>query len=179
MKGMIVAIAWTAAVSAQQHPSMPAGMTHEEHQALMKQDADLKRRGAVAMGFDQDAATHHFRLLPDGGAIEVEANDTGDLRTRDAIRAHLESIAADFAAGRFAAPFATHAVVPPGVPTMQRLRPALAFSYEATSSGGRVRIRSSESEAVSAVHDFLRFQIREHRTGDSLEVAVDGKGRLL
>jgi hypothetical protein len=178
MKSVMIAIAWTASLSAQQHLSMPPGMTHEEHQALMKQEADLKRRGAAAMGFDQDAATHHFRLLPDGGAIEVEANDAGDPRTRDAVRSHLESIAAEFAAGRFDAPFATHNTVPPGVTRMQRLRAALIHSYEATSRGGRVRIRSVTAEAVSAVHDFLRFQIREHRTGDSLEVTVDGRAGL-
>jgi hypothetical protein len=29
-----------------------------------------------------------------------------------------------------------------------------------------VRIRTSDPEAVAAVHEFLRFQIRDHGTGD-------------
>src|SRR5262245_39052279 len=77
-KTIIVAIAWTAALSAQQHPAMPPGMTHEEHQAQMKKDAELKERGAAAMGLNQDAAAHRFRLFKDGGAIEVDASDTAD-----------------------------------------------------------------------------------------------------
>ena len=44
----------TILILALQHPSMPAGMSHEEHQKQMQKDADLKRRGEAAMGFDQD-----------------------------------------------------------------------------------------------------------------------------
>src|SRR5262249_2799492 len=154
MKIVIVSIAWAAAVSAQ-HPAMPPGMTHEQHQAQMNQEAELKQRGAAAMGFDQDAVTHHFRLETDGGQIEVGANVAADTRTRDAIRRHFQAIATDFAAGRFDAPFATHGAVPPGVETMQRLSAAVSYTFEATTRGGRVRIRSSSAEAVGAVHEFL------------------------
>jgi hypothetical protein len=30
------------------------------------------------MGFSHDKTTHHFRLYPDGGAIEVTADDPND-----------------------------------------------------------------------------------------------------
>lgn len=43
-----------------QHPAMPPGMIHEEHLAQMQKDAELKKRGADAMGFDQDKTAHHF-----------------------------------------------------------------------------------------------------------------------
>jgi hypothetical protein len=33
-------------------------------------------------------------------------------------------------------------------------------------SGGRVRIHTSNARAVQAIHEFLRFQITEHQTGD-------------
>jgi len=33
-----------------------------------------------------------------------------------------------------------------------------------------VRITTKNSEAVKAVHEFLRFQIKDHATGDSMEV---------
>ena len=36
--------------------------------------------------------------------------------------------------------------------------------------GGRVRLRTSNPEALAAIHEFLRFQIEEHRTGDPVEV---------
>jgi hypothetical protein len=145
---------------------MPPGMTHDEHLAQMKKDAEIERRGNLAMGFDQRAATHHFRIADDGGAIEVTVNDTADRATLDAIRTHLTAIAEAFAEGRFDAPVATHSELPPGVRDLQRLKDAIAYRYEPMAAGGRVRITSSSPEAVAAVHAFLRYQIREHKTGD-------------
>ena len=87
--------------AAQQH-AMPPGTTHEEHLAQMK------KRGALAMGFDQDNTTHHFRLTTSGGTIEVWANDPADEASREAIRTHLKEIADEFAQGDFQKPFMTH-----------------------------------------------------------------------
>ena len=47
-----------------QHPTMPAGMSHEEHLEQMAKDAELKKRGTLAMGFDQDKTAHHSRPPP-------------------------------------------------------------------------------------------------------------------
>ena len=149
-----------------QHPAMLAGMSHEEHLAQMEKDAALKQRGASAMGFDQDKATHHFRLDPTGGAIEVVANDPADAALQQQVRAHLESIAKEFAAGDFGKPLATHAELPPGTRTMTQQRRALTFRFEELPGGGRVRITGSNPKAIDAVHQFLRYQIREHKTGD-------------
>lgn len=151
-----------------QHPQMPAGMSHEAHLAQMKKDADLKTRGTAAMGFDQDAAEHHFVLLDDGGAIEVGAAAAGDSATRGSVRRHLQDIARDFAGGVFDKPFATHAETPEGVPAMERLKHAIRYAYEDTPRGGRVRISSRDGEAIAAIHAFLRYQIVEHKTGDAL-----------
>lgn len=149
-----------------QHPTMPPGMTHEEHLAQMKKDAEMKKRGAAAMGFDQDRTTHHFLLAADGGTIQVTVNDAKDAQNRDAIRAHLKTIAGDFAKGDFSAPLATHAETPPGVETMKRLASRITYTFDAMDQGGRVRIQTGDPEALKAVHDFLRYQIKEHRTGD-------------
>jgi hypothetical protein len=153
-----------------QHPAMPPGMTHEEHLAQMQTDAELKKRGADAMGFDQGKTAHHFRLYTTGGAIEVVANDSTDGASRDQIRMHLKTIADEFAGGNFGKPVATHGELPPGARTMQERRNSLTFKYEELSAGGRVRITASDPEATDAVHEFLRYQIREHATGDSLTV---------
>jgi hypothetical protein len=37
--------------------------------------------------------------------------------------------------------------------------------------GGRIRIETDSPEALAAIHDFLRFQIKDHETGDPLTVA--------
>ena len=153
-----------------QHPSMPAGMTHEEHLAALQKDAEMKKRGAAAMGFDQDAVDHHFLLQTTGGAIQVAVRNASDTAARDAIRTHLREIASSFANGDFSAPFATHKEIPPGVAELQELQSELTYSFRETPGGGAVRIVTANAKALAAVHAFLRYQIAEHHTGDPVTV---------
>ena len=113
-----------------------------------------------------------FLGVRDGGAIEVDARAAGNPSVRDAVRSHLREIAQSFADGDFAKPFATHGEVPPGVAEMTRLKASISYLFEETEHGGRVRIRTSTTAARDAVHAFLRYQIREHATGDPLTVKV-------
>ena len=46
----------------------------------------------------------------------------------------------------------------------------LRFVYVETPGGGRVDILTSDAEAIAAVHEFMRFQIRDHGTGDTTAV---------
>lgn len=160
----ILAFVMLHAFAGAQHPCMPAGMSHAEH---MKQ---MQERGNTAMGFDQEKVAHHFRLLRSGGSIEVSAKDSADDSTRQQIRNHLRTIAAQFPAGDFAAPVATHAEEPPGVKTMRERRRRITYSYEETGGGARVLIDTKDRGARKAVHEFLRYQIREHATGDPVTV---------
>ena len=130
----------------------------------------VNSRGDHAMGFSHTRTTHHFKLMADGGAVEVSANDLKDDESRDQIRHHLEHISKLFAEGDFSGPMFTHDKVPPGVPVMARLKSEITYKYESTDRGGRVRITTENAEALSAIHDFLRFQIQDHQTGDPLEV---------
>jgi len=164
--------------AAAQHPPMPPGMTHEEHLRQIEKDNELKRRGAAAMSFDQDATTHHFRLTRSGGRIEVSVNDPSDAATLKQVREHLKTIAAAFAQGTFDKPFATHGEIPPGVPTLQRRNNAVDYRYEDLPAGGAVAIASRDRRAVAAVHAFLRYQIREHGTGDALTIARSSSRNL-
>jgi hypothetical protein len=122
------------------------------------------------MGFSQTATKHTFRLFADGGAIEVRALDANDAATLKMVRHHLQMIAADFAQGDFAKPEAVHDRLPDGAAVMKELRADIEYRYVEIPSGGRVLIRTSNASALSAVHQFLRFQIREHKTGDAAEV---------
>ncbi len=133
----VVGIVVGPVAAAQQHPAMPAGMTHEEHMAQMKKEAELKQRGQMAMGFDQDKATHHFTLTAEGGAIAVDANDAADETTLAQIRTHLQEIARAFAQGDFEKPLMTHGEMPPGVATMQRLEAAITYTYRGHRARGR------------------------------------------
>ena len=120
------------------------------------------------MGFSHEKTTHHFRLAKDGGAIEAPANDPNDTESRDQIRQHLTHIAMMFSAGNFNAPMLIHDQTPPAVPVMKRLKSQIKYEFESMESGGRVMINSSNQEAIDAVHEFLRFQITDHQTGDPL-----------
>src|SRR3954451_1283400 len=141
---VLATIATVSLSAAPQHPAMPPGTTHEEHLAQIEKDAALKTRGAAAMGFDQDAAAHHFLLTRSGGVIQVEAASATDERTPAAIREHLRTIASAFAAGDFAAPRATHDETPPGTAALLRLRAVIAYRFVETAQGGRVEIVSSD-----------------------------------
>lgn len=132
--------------------------------------AAINTRGEKAMGFLQSETTHHFILKPDGGVIQVEINDPKDAENRDRIRQHLAHIARMFAAGDFDTPMLVHERVPPGVPVMRRLKSEIRYVYEETGGGARVRIKTKSAAALAAIQEFLRFQITDHQTGDSLEV---------
>jgi hypothetical protein len=135
-----------------------------------KHHAQVNERGDHVMGFSHDTTTHHFRLTQDGGEIEVSANDPKDSATIEAIQGHLAHIATKFADGDFEAPMLIHDRVPPGVPVMQRDQAKIDWKYEDTDAGGRVVVSSKDADDRKAIHEFLRFQIEDHQTGDSTEV---------
>jgi hypothetical protein len=136
----------------------------------------VNERGDHVMGFDHDKTTHHFLLTPSGGEIVVSANDPADTGSRDAIRMHLSHISRMFSEGNFEAPMLIHERVPPGVPVMKTRKALIHWTYEDTKTGGRIVITTKDAAALSAIHDFLRFQIEDHQTGDSLEVAKKAAG---
>ena len=128
----------------------------------------LNDRGEMGMGFSQTATTHHFLLTASGGAIVVEANDPNDKESRDAIHMHLHHIQHAFQSGDFDIPMFVHDTLPPGVLTMKERAKRIHYAIELTPNGGRVVIQTKDKVALDAVHNFLRFQITEHRTGDPL-----------
>ena len=123
------------------------------------------------MGFSHTATSHHFHLSSNGGTIEVTANDSADKESMNAIRQHLRGIAAMFTNGDFAVPMFVHICVPPGVTTMKLLSSKIRYQYQEIATGGRVTLQSDDPLALAGIHDFLRFQITDHETHDSLENA--------
>jgi len=145
---------------------------HEQHKASQEKEhhQGVVERGDQVMGFSHEKTSHHFRLYADGGAIEADAIDVQDTASREEIRAHFGHVAMMFAAGDFSAPMLIHEQNPPGTEEMKRLRNAIQYNLENTDRGARVRITTKNPEALRAVHQFLRFQIADHQTGDALEV---------
>lgn len=136
-----------------------------------QQASEKESHAEHAMGFGQTTTTHHFFLKKDGGIIQVEANAAEDTATQDHIRMHLQHIAKSFSAGNFDDPMEVHDEVPSGVPEMRKLKSKISYQYESTQKGARVTIRTADQKALAAIHDFLRYQIREHHTGDPLTIS--------
>jgi hypothetical protein len=128
--------------------------------------AQVDARGDKVMGFDHAKTTHHFLLSAAGGSIEVTAKSAEDKESRDAIRGHLSHIAKMFSDGDFEAPMLVHDRVPPGVDAMKKKKAGIQWNYEEIENGARVVAITRDPEALAAIHEFLRFQIADHRTGD-------------
>ena len=124
----------------------------------------------AGMGFSQTTTTHHFILTPNGGIVRVTASDPKNTEQIETIQMHMQHIAQMFSEGNFSVPHFVHDQTPPGVPTMKELKEAIRYSAEPLSNGGRIKIQTSSPEGITAVHDFLNFQIKDHETGDPTTV---------
>jgi len=130
--------------------------------------AGVVQRGEshAGMGFSQTTTTHHFTLTPNGGIVQVTANDPKNTEQIETIQMHMKHIAQMFSEGSFSIPHFVHDQTPPGVPTMKELKNSIQYLAEPLSNGGRIRIETTAPKGVAAIHDFLRFQIMDHETGD-------------
>jgi hypothetical protein len=159
----ILALAATSLALSTRNQTPAPGKSTEHH-------CEMMQRGDQAMGFSHDKTRHHFLLYKDGGAIEVSANGAADTTSRDEIRSHLQHIAKMFSAGDFDIPAFVHGENPPGTEIMKSRADKIVYHFEETERGARVRITTSDPEALRAVHAFLDYQITDHQTGDLLDV---------
>jgi len=123
--------------------------------------AGVQRRGAMVMGVNQYTSRHVFEPLPDGGRIEFQRG-VEDSAGVAQIRRHMQLIARQFAAGDFHLPGIVHDREVPGTRIMSERRAAISYTVESLPRGGAVRVRSDDSVAVQAIHDFLAFQRQDH-----------------
>ena len=114
------------------------------------------------MGVDQFTSAHVFEDLPDGGRVVLDRDDAADTAAIRTIRAHMRDIQAAFTAGDFTKPFQVHAQTVPGTSVMRARRAAITYEAVDRPRGGAVRITSSDSVAIAAIHEFLAFQRQQH-----------------
>ena len=146
-----------------------AAQEHDHAHMTARADSDtayaaLQARGMDVMGVDQYTSRHVFEDRPDGGRIELQrlVDDTVGVA---AIRHHLHAIAEAFARGDFSAPVLVHLKEVPGTQVMAARREAIRYDVQPLPRGAAVTITTTDSAAVAAIHAFLAFQRREHRTG--------------
>jgi hypothetical protein len=126
----------------------------------------MQQRGEMAMGVDQTTSTHAFDALPDGGRIELQ-RDVNDSLGIAQIRAHLRLIQHAFQAGDFSTPQFVHMQSMPGTKVMTEKHDLITYSYHDLPRGGEVVIKTSDADALAAIHDFMGAQRMEHHaTGE-------------
>ena len=158
----VVAAVGFVAVGAQHHAPVPR--QHAPHTA-------------VAHELDHTKAIHRFQLFQDGGAIEVSVKDTKDHAALEAIRQHLAAFGRDAHGPGHAtqAHDATRTHIRPAghdeaharIGALSHLEEKISYKYSETDRGARVLIQTTDHEALTAIHAFLKAQIQHHRTGDS------------
>jgi hypothetical protein len=134
------------------------------HRATTTDDtsyAAMQARGKEAMGVDQYTSTHQFVALPDGGRIElVRASD--DSAGVAAIRRHLREVAHAFSAGDFSTPAFVHLQRVPGTDVMAKRRSTITYAVSDVPGGAALRMTTTDSAALGAIHEFLAFQASAH-----------------
>ncbi len=75
---------------------------------------------------------------------------------------HRRDLQRAFAAGDFSTPAFVHMRDVPGARVMAARRAMISYRYADLPRGGELRIKSSDPEAVVAVHEFLAFQRKDH-----------------
>lgn len=128
--------------------------------------AELQTRGQTAMGVDQYTSTHVFQPLPDGGRIALQ-RDADDSAGVARIREHMAQIARAFAGGDFRLPGFVHGREVPGTAVMRERLAAISYLPDTLPRGAQLRIRTTDPQAIRAIHEFLAFQRHDHRAGAS------------
>jgi hypothetical protein len=129
-------------------------------------DPALLSRAAKVSGFDSDRVTRHFYVLKNGGAVEITAKDPNDEATTKAIQAHLKKESEQLAKGNFEIVSGIYGRTPESAPQLKKLRDEITYAMVPQENGGVLRMLTVNPTAKTAVHDYLRFQIDQWKSGD-------------
>jgi hypothetical protein len=148
----------------------PAAGSEPSHDSAHAAHTAMQRRGAEAMGVDQETSVHVFEALPNGGIIELQraVDDSAGMR---AIRAHLRGIGQAFALGDFSTPEYIHMTTVPGARVMAERRTAIKYDYRDLPRGGALRIATNDAVARQAIWEFIAYQRNEHMAEEARRVS--------
>lgn len=130
-------------------------------------DQEVNSRLSHALGVSLDKVTVHFYLVKNGGVIEFAAKDPNDSASIAAIQKYLQNQKDLWEKGKESAVTEVHAKPPESASTMRKLRNEITFYMAKTDNGAVLRMFSINEQAKNAIQDYLRFEITEHKTGDS------------
>ncbi len=129
---------------------------------------DLNTRFSKALGTDANKIVQHYYLVKNGGVIEFTAKDPNDTAAISALQKYMDVQKDLLEKGKNDDDADVHGRVPDGVPGLKRLRNEITFFAVKTDNGAVLRMFSVNDQARQAIQEFMKFQIREHKTGDPL-----------
>ncbi|MGB8151289.1 MAG: hypothetical protein WCE97_08880 [Candidatus Cybelea sp.] len=125
----------------------------------------VMEHGAQVMPFDQKQAVHMFLPSVTGGVIEIVVHDMEATQIA-LVRAHLLQEAAMFVRGNYSDPAYIHGRTMPGLARLESGTSRVSVRYFETPSGAAIALASADQDLVSAIHQWLAAQQRDHSLGD-------------
>ncbi|HVF39541.1 MAG TPA: hypothetical protein VM939_06540 [Gemmatimonadaceae bacterium] len=156
----LMSLAACDAAKRSQAVGAPAPLSAENADSAFKA---MDHRHGNVVGMDPLAMAHRFEPVANGGDIVLERDIHADLGITQ-IRSHLLLISRAFKRGNFTIPGFVHSQTVPGTTIMADKGDLITYTVEDLPHGGAIRIRTSDPEALKAIHSFIAFQIAEHRT---------------
>ena len=144
----------------------PPAAEPEGESASPTPDNDRGQRKTDVAANGEDSASYQFVVTRSGGLIRLTVDDPDNAEAAGRAQIDLREAAAQYARGEFSGEPATHGLTPPGTPQMRQLRNRIIYTEHAIQDGAELIISSTDARAVTAIHQFLEFQIREHQSGD-------------
>lgn len=139
--------------------AMPQTVRADDSHANM-----VMQRGAQVMPFDQSQATHMFLPDSNGGVLEIVVHDM-DQAQISLVRSHLLQEASQFTSGNYSDPAYIHGKTMPGLGQLQSGALRVFVRYFETPTGAAITFSSADRAIVSAIHQWLAAQQRDHNSG--------------
>jgi hypothetical protein len=136
-------------------------------QAPTSDDQEVPARFSRALGVSLDKVVVHYYLVKNGGVIELAAKDANDNATISALQKYLQNQKELWEKGKETAVTEVHSKPPECAGVMRKLRNDITFYVAKTDAGAVLRMFSINEQARNAIQDYLKFEIAEHKTGDS------------
>lgn len=117
---------------------------------------------------DRQKLVWQFQITAEGGAIQIDAKEPGDLQTREAVQTYGQALGEKLNKGDFELLFA---LMPPNPPFVEgfKQKGGISFLVELRPAGLRLNIGASSLESRIRVHDFIRAE------GGEATVRVGGR----
>jgi hypothetical protein len=124
----------------------------------------VMEHGSQVMPFDESQAMHMFLPSATGGVVEIVVHDMNPTQIA-LVRAHLLQEAAKFARGDYSDPAYIHGKTMPGLVQLASGSSRMSVHYFETPSGAAITLVSTDQPLITAIHEWLAAQERDHKSG--------------